>query len=363
MKNEKTKFYLGFSYFVGIGPIRFAALLKKFDLVNRAHEASEKEIATIIGSPLAKKFIEFRNKFDAEKKLAEIRKKNILVLTQEDARFPSQLKTIPDPPICLYIKGDIDNYDFKKELFLAAVGTRKPTPYGQQIAKKFVFELSSCGFVIVSGLAMGIDTIAHEAALEAGGKTIAVLGCGVDMIYPQINSNLYHRIIQSGGLIVSEFPPGHFVLKGLFIARNRLISGLAKGVLVVEGAADSGALITARYAAEQGKDVFALPGPLTSQMSEAPNLLIKQGANLITSVADILDEFNLKISPVKINSLKLRLSGKEKIILTALLKEANSADGLVEISRLSINEVLNALSNLEIKGVIEKNSEGKYQIR
>src|SRR3989338_348038 len=164
--------------------------------------------------------------------------------------------------------------------FFAIVGTRKPTSYGIQVARKFAYELTEAGFIIVSGMAMGIDTVAHQAALDAGGKTVAVLGCGVNIIYPAINYQLYHNIIKSGGAVISEFPPDQTVLKGLFISRNRIISGLSKGVLIAEGGEFSGALITAKYAGIQGKDVFAVPSSINSEMASAPNLLIKQGAKI-----------------------------------------------------------------------------------
>src|SRR3989344_5065464 len=182
------------------------------------------------------------------------------------------------------------------------------------MAKKFSAELTEGGFIIVSGLAIGIDAAAHLACINSGGRTIAVLGCGVDIIYPAINASLYYKILKTGGLIISEFPPGQTVVKGLFIARNRIISALSLGVLVIEGARDSGAMITARYAAEQGKEVFALPGPLTSKMSEAPNNLLKQGAKLVISVEDIFEEFHLQVAPKKAEDAEATLEADEKII-------------------------------------------------
>ena len=217
--------------------------------------------------------------------------------------------------------------------------------------------------MIVSGMAIGVDSVAHQTALNNNGRTIAFLGCGVDIIYPAINSNLYHKIINKGGLIISEFPPVEMVVKGLFIARNRLISGLSLGVLVAEGAKNSGAMITARYAAEQGKEVFAVPGPLNSRMSDAPNILLKNGAKLVTSVEDILSEFNIRVVPRKREEIINLLTDEEKNIFQILEVRPMLSDDVAIQLRTSISEVLNALSLLEIKGVIEKNSEGKYQIR
>lgn len=360
---DELLYYLGFSHFLGIGPTRYAALLKRFANVEKAYNAAKKDLSEVIGINWAEKFVRFRQEFDPEKKIQELRIKKIEVLTQGDSRYPKSLKNISDPPICLYVKGDLENFNFAKNFFIAIVGTRKPTPYGQQVAKKFASELAEAGFVIVSGMAVGIDATAHQAALEAGGKTIAFLGCGVDIIYPAVNSRLYNQIINKGGLVISEFPPGQMVAKGLFIVRNRLISGVSMGVLVVEGAKDSGALITARYAAEQGKEVFAPPGPLTSAMSTAPNLLLKQGAKLVTSIEDILEEFNLKLVPKKKEQIEAELEGDEKVIFAILGDEPKLSDEIVNEAKLSVDKVLNILSLLEIKGVVEKNSEGKYQVK
>src|SRR3989338_5923896 len=298
MKND-LEYYLAFSYTLGIGPMRFAALRNSFGNVKKAYQATEREIADVIGSAYAHSFVRLRATFDPIKRIEEIQRKGIDILTQEDLRYPAQLLRISDPPICLYVKGNTEKVDFSRDLFFSIVGTRKPTSYGRLIAEKFSYELSQAGFTIRSGLALGIDAIAHMGALVGSRQTIAILGCGVDIIYPYVHKELYFRIIEENGLIMSEFPPGHMVQRGLFIARNRLISGLSKGLLVVEGAADSGAMITARYAAEQGKEVFAPPGPLTSEMSQAPNLLLKQGAKLVTSIADILEEFHMTFTPSK----------------------------------------------------------------
>ncbi len=363
MSSKKTLYYLALSHFLGIGPMKFDLLIKRFKTVEKICGADIKKLKEILGITLAESFVGFRNKFNPQEKLKELERKEILVLTREDKRFPTQLKEISDPPICLYVKGDIDNFDFAREDFMAVVGTRKPTSYGQQIAYKFSNELSSSGFVIVSGMAIGIDTIAHKAALDHNGKTVAFLGCGVDIVYPPINKNLYEKIIKNGGLIISEFPPGMTVLRGLFIARNRLISGLAQGLLVVEGAKDSGALITAKYAAEQGKEVFAPPGPITSQMSAAPNILLKQGAKLVTSVDDILEEFNLTFKPIQRETLTKDLEPDEKKIFELIISEPKLADEIVLQTEMSVSAVLQILTNLEIKGIIEKNSEGRYQVR
>ncbi|MDO8610425.1 MAG: DNA-processing protein DprA [bacterium] len=365
MKNNKEnlRYYLGFSEFPGIGPVRLNALIQYFGTIKNSYIASKIDIQHVIGDNIGQQFDYFRMNFDPEKKLLEFQKKEIQVISLEDDLYPIQLKQISDPPICLYVKGKIDLMDFANSYFFAIVGTRKPTPYGQQITYKFSKEMSKAGFIIVSGLAMGVDTCAHKAVIDINGKTIAVLGCGVDMIYPAINKKLYEDILINNGLIISEFPPGHLVLKGLFVARNRIISGLSKGVLVTEGLCDSGALITARYAAEQGKDVFALPGLITSPLSQAPHFLLQKGAKLVTSVEDIFEEMGVKLLPIKKEQIELQLSKDEKEIFSILQKEPLIIDDLAKKIHVPVNKVLQTISLLEIAGIIEKNSERKYQIR
>lgn len=361
MKNDLL-YYLAFSHFFGIGPIKLKALIDYFGSVKVAYNANEKDLSLVIGQTLARKFIHFKNIFDPVKRLADLNKKQVTIISWEDKKYPILLKNISDPPICLYVKGNINNFDFEK-LTIGIVGTRTPTIYGQQIARKFSSELTRVGFTIVSGLALGIDAIAHWECLNAGGKTIAVLGCGVNIIYPADNRNLYYKIIEKGGLIISEFPPEQMVLKGLFIARNRIISGLSKGVIIIEGGEHSGALITAKYAAEQGRDVFAPPSPINSDMSKAPNILLKEGAKLITSVNDVFEEFNLKITPAKKEDILKDLSDEEKSIVELLAKKSMVIDEIVVSIKIPANQVLNTLSVLEIKGIIEKNSQNQYQLR
>lgn len=356
-----TPYYLAFSHFLGIGPIKFNVLLKQYQTVEKAFYAPVDQLKELIGQTTAEKFAEFKRRFNIDRKLQEIAEKNIQIVTREHLKFPKSLREITDSPICLYVKGEVERYDFENEMFFAIVGTRMPTSYGQQVARKFATELSEAGCTIVSGMAMGIDTVAHQAALDAGGKTIAFLGCGVDIIYPSINHKLYHDIINNQGLVISEFPPGMTTLKGLFIARNRLISGLSSGVLVAEGHKDSGSLITARYAAQQGKEVFAPPAPITSSLAEAPNLLIKEGAKMVTCVEDIIEEFSgLKYKDRK---KSVDLKGEEKMVYDFLINEPCVPDDISSECNLAIYEVLSILSSLELQGIIEKNYEGKYQVK
>lgn len=364
--DDDLLYHLSFSHFLGIGPIRLKALINYFGSVRKAYRANREDIKKVIGYAVGDKFVDFRRKFNPIDKLAELKKKNITVLSQVDKKYPEPLRQLEDPPICLYIRGKIDQFDFNQrngEIFFAIVGTRQPTAYGEQVTKMFAKELAQEGVVIVSGLAYGIDVIAHQSVLEVRGKTIAVLGCGVDIIYPIANAKIYHEIVERGGWVISEFPPGQTVVKGLFIARNRIISGLSSGVLIVEGSKDSGTLITVRHAAEQGKEVFAIPSPITSPMSEAPNIMLKQGAKLVTNIQDIFDELGIKMLSPKKKKIIEELSIEEEIIYKVLNEKPSQTDEISQVIKQPINQTLNILSLLEIKGLIEKNFQGKYQIK
>jgi DNA processing protein len=359
--NNQHLYYLAFSYFPDIGPMRFRQLVDYFGDVQKAYLAPEKELKELLGPKLLRNFIDFRNKFNPAETYRQITKKQIFVIPIDSNQYPAQLAAISDPPIVLYLKGDPEIFAKYKDNFFAIVGSRKTSYYGQQIAGQIAYDLSNNNLIIVSGMATGIDSFSHWGALRAGKPTVAVLGCGVDIIYPPENKQLYDKIINSSGAVVSEFSPGHSVLKGLFVSRNRIISGLSKGVLVVEGAEYSGALITARYAAEQGRDVFAPPSPITSQFSKAPNLLIKQGAKLITEAGDILEEYHLNYHQ-KTNINIDNLPEYEREIASSLLCQPLTVDELAAKLHLSINQLLQSLTILELKKIASKNDDGKYYI-
>jgi DNA processing protein len=249
---------------------------------------------------------------------------------------------------------------------IAVVGTRKITGYGMAVTRKITEGLVINNMTIVSGMAYGVDTVAHETAIKNQGKTIAVLGCGVDIIHPVSNTRLYWQIIKENGLVISEFPPGQMATKGLFPARNRIISGLCLGVVITEGTIKSGALITARNAAEQGREVFAVPGPITSDLSDGPTMLLKHGAKLVTQVQDVLEELKINSkseyrNPKKIpNSNYQSLSKEEKIIIELLTRESLHFDDLVRESGLLSSTVGSLLTELEMKNIINKHNDGKY---
>ncbi len=364
MSIDQTPYSLAFSECLGIGPVTFKKLLEHYGDSKTAYEAPLKELEALIGPRTARTFDEFRRENDPNRTIDELLKKDIQFLTLDNPLYPKLLAQITDPPICLYIKGDKTIFSTFEDRFFAIVGTRNVTSYGTYVAAQFATGLSSAGFCIVSGMALGVDTVAHQSTLKADGKTVAVLGCGVDIIYPPSNRALYQEIIESGGAVISEFPPGKTVLPGFFVSRNRIVSGMSRGILVVEGSSRSGTLITARYAAEQGRDVFAPPSPITSAFSQAPNILIKQGAKMVTSVDDIIEEYHMtKPGKSTVESDFSNLSGTLRTIAESLVSEPSSADELREKLQLPISEILQTVSLLEINGLVAKNDESRYYIK
>lgn len=368
MTADELKYYLGFSAFPGIGPLRFKLLIKYFGSIKKAWLASEKDLLKIgLGEKLTQHFISFRQDFsltEYQKKIADLK---ISVITVSDKLYPELLKEIPGAPFLLYVRGNIEILE-KLGRTIAIVGTRLITSYGETVTRQITSDLVSTGFTIVSGMAYGVDTVAHQTAIDTGGQTIAVLGCGVDVIHPRSNTTLYWKIIKKYGLVISEFPIGQFAAKGLFPARNRIISGLSLGVVVTEGAKDSGALITARYALEQGREVFAIPGPITSYLSDAPTMLLKQGAKLVTHVEDILEELKIANNPIthlsnKSKNMTLKDLSKEEIIILKLLQnETLHFDELVRKSDISSQKLGGILTLLEMKKYIKSLENGIYSL-
>lgn len=271
-----------------------------------------------------------------------------------DEDYPILLRHIPDPPLTLFYRGDIQ---LLQQPAIGVVGSRKPTSYGRASCAYLVKEMVQAGLVIISGLAHGIDGEAHRTALAAGGKTVAVLGCGIDQVYPASHRLLFQKIA-SLGLLISEYPPGTPPVPGLFPERNRIISGLSLGILVVEAAEKSGSLITADCALEQGREVFAIPGPIFSSVSSGPHNLIKQGAKLVTSCDDVLDELGITLPcPSTENHSRsvqaIALDPDEKVIVSVISHEGIHADDLVGLLEPDMRKTLHQmLIRLEAKGAI-----------
>lgn len=349
----------------GFGPIRLKAILEYFKDPKIAWEASEKEIINLgIPKNIAELLSETRKKINPEKYVESIIKSGISWTTIFDENYPKLLKEIYDPPIILFYKGEILESDKKS---IAVVGTRKMTSYGKLVTEKITEELVGFGITIVSGLARGVDTEAHKSAILANGRTLAILGGGLNHIFPPENIELSKKISSGFGAIISEFPPDHPSLPGNFPARNRIISGLSKGVLITEAAEDSGSLITARLALEQGRDVFAVPGPITSDLSKGPSILIKQGAGLITSASEILEELGWeKSEKLEMRDKRVQMENEtklteiEKKILGNLENENKHIDDLCRELNLSAAIISSSLIKMEIGGLIKNLGGGNY---
>ncbi|KKR34012.1 MAG: protecting protein DprA protein [Candidatus Gottesmanbacteria bacterium GW2011_GWC2_39_8] len=365
MNSSKDRIYwLGFSAFPGIGPLRFKLLLGYFKTAENIWKASSEKLLKVgLGPKLTSKFCAFRREFELEKYQEDLDKKSVHYLILTDEKYPKLLRQIKDAPFVLYIKGKkTGEWDISKTI--GVVGTRKVTGYGKEVTQRLTRELVNYGFTIVSGMALGVDAVAHETALTSGSKTIAVLGSGVDLVYPPSNKYIYDHIVDGGGAVVSEFPLGMFTDKGLFPSRNRIISGLSLGVLVTEGAEDSGSLITASYAAEQGREVFAVPGPITSYLSKGPTKLIRAGAKLVESAEDIMEELNIKASKTQRCKDTKKIKGdtqEEEKILKLLENEGLTGDEIIRLMALDSSKTNSLLTMMEVKGMI-KCVEGRYQI-
>ncbi len=278
------------------------------------------------------------------------------VLKPQDPDYPAALRAIADPPQTLYVRGTLREEDRKA---VAVVGARRASAYGLAAAEWLGKELARCGMMVVSGMARGIDGAAHRGALAGGGRTIAVLGCGPDVVYPPEHADLMARIVDSGA-VMSEFPPGTAPLPEFFPQRNRIISGLSLGVVVVEGRERSGALITADYALEQGREVFAIPGNIFAATSHLPNRLIQEGAKLVTSIIDILHELRLPLSGPLPSDTTLDLQGNEAAVFNELSTEPVHIDRLALHCGLPVAEVSRALLALELNGVVRSLAGQRY---
>jgi DNA processing protein len=289
-----------------------------------------------------------------EAALARARSLGMTVLAVTDPSYPALLAAIPDPPAALFVRGDIGTAPA-----VAVVGSRRATAYGRAVTERLATDLAAAGICVVSGLARGIDGIAHQATLDAGGRTVAVLGCGIDVIYPREHRRMADAIALCGAL-VSEFVPGTPPRPGYFPRRNRLISGLAMGVVVVEGSEDSGALVTVDYALDQGREVFAVPGSIFSVKSRAPHELLRQGARLVESAVEVLQELGLAAPPVVVRRADQATVnedepvGKDEGRVLALLDGGpRSLDEVIDESALPAGRVAAAVTRLEMRGLIE----------
>ncbi len=343
----------------GVGPRTRQALLQVFGDAESILSASADALRTVhgVGPLLCERIVSARQKIDVDRELDVCRRHGIAIIPQADPDFPRLLQEIPDPPGVLFQRGKMDPRD---QLAIAIVGTRHATHYGLRQADRLASGLARAGLTIVSGLARGIDAAAHRAAVRAGGRTMAVLGSGVLNIYPPEHAELADAI-QGAGCVLSELPPLQKPMSGTFPQRNRLISGLSLGVLVIEAASRSGALISASHAAIQGRDVFAVPGPADSHNSRGCHRLIRDGAKLVESVEDVLEELGPLVAAVPRDDggtvrhpAELQLNEQERVVLDAIETEPTPIDQIARRTQLSMHRVLSTISVLEIRHLIRR---------
>lgn len=337
----------------GVGPQKMQKLLAFFPTPETAWKADfQNLLASGIGEKLAEKMVSERNAINSDEEWEKLEKENIQLLLLSSPEYPKLLREIPNPPYVLYYKG---KSDFNSRPMISVVGSRKYSEYGFRVAEGLVRDLAKAGIIIVSGMALGIDALAHRAALENNGKTIAVLGNGLDRenIYPKNNFNLSREICQNGALI-SDYPVGTPAGIGTFPARNRLIAGMSLGTLIIEAGEKSGTLITAGLALEFNREVFAVPGPIYSSQSFGTNKLIQSGAKLITSANDILEEIGMEeIKQERKEIPPEETNPEEKILLKILTHEPIYIDNLARLSKLETRLISSTLSMMEIKGWVK----------
>jgi DNA processing protein len=346
----------------GIGPRHRKALIAHFGSAQAVLAAAAHDLRSVtgIGQKLSRSIVQARGEIDVNAQLAECRDNGVELLIESEPEYPPVLRTIPDPPGILFVRGRLAPSD---GLALAIVGTRHATQYGIAQGERLAAGLARAGYTIVSGLARGIDAAAHRGALKAGGRTLAVLGSGVLNVYPPEHTSLADEVIAHGALI-SENPPRAPPLSGAFPQRNRIITGLSLGVIVVEASDRSGALISARHATEQGREVFAVPGRIDSRMSRGCHRLIRDGAKLVESVDDVLEELGPLATPTVPaqaedtaavrHPAELQLNEPEKIVLAAIGDEPLTIDDVAVTSGLPVHNVLATLSVLEMRRLIRR---------
>ncbi len=380
--DEVHREWLRLTLVPGVGTAKFVRLLARFRTAGNVLAASRGELEDVVGPKLAQRIAQYADVADVEAQERAIEEYGARLITLEDQAYPLRLAEIYDPPLVLFVRGELLEAD---RYCMAIVGTRRATPYGIRMAEQFGRELAARGITVVSGMAAGIDTAAHRGAIEAGGRTIAVLGTGVDVVYPPQNDELMHKII-ANGCVISQFSMGTKPSPGHFPFRNRIISGMSQGALIVEAPIKSGALITARQAAEQGREVFAVPGQIGVLNSQGPHALIRDGAKLVETVEDILVELQLPAellqAPVaeKLPSAAPSkeapappterqrpptkgTSDVERAILAMVTPDGSCVDEIAAACRISVSEALSSLTLLELKGLVRQFSGKRFAPR
>jgi len=355
---DDKKYWIGFNFVKGIGSVRLSALLDYFGDLSIAWNAPvEALVSAGLSQKIALNLKKVRSSIDLDRIITQIMEQQITISTWNEPEYPRLLKEIDQSPPVLYVRGKLSPED---EWAVSIVGSRKVTSYGRQVTEELASTLAMNGITVVSGMARGIDGIAHRAAINEGGRTIAVLGSGVDRIYPPEHRKLAEDIIQNGA-IVSDYPPNTPPDSVNFPPRNRIISGLSKAVVVVEAGIESGALITATYAAEQGRDVLAVPGGIYSPQSKGTNNLIQQGARPYLDVSDILEILNIsQLESKKTVQTSFPTDRVELQIIKSISSEAAHIDEIQRITDLPIEQVSSTLTMLELKGWVRQTGNMMY---
>ena len=354
--NNDLVYWLALYRLLNMGSITLLKLISRFGSAQKVFESKESDWKDIKIKIPASEIIHFKNFDPFKKELDLLSSNNIHVLTFNDPLYPSQLKEISSHPALLYAWGNLDLLSYSP--WLGVVGSRKATPYGIDVCRQLSADLVKAGVGLISGFAYGVDITAHEICLKNKGKTIAVLGGGFGAIYPNSHKKYVPQMVEEG-LMLSEFPYNLQPRPEFFPRRNRIISGLSKGVLVVEAGVESGAMITAKYALDQNRDVFAVPGSIFSATSEGCNRLISQGAKLVTKSSDILEEWNLvSVKSQEKKNITFKSAQEEKIYQTCL-SEA-SFDSLMDELGFTSSELLTHLTQMELDGKVKSLPQGRY---
>jgi DNA processing protein len=346
------RYWIGFNLIKGIGAVRMQALLRHFGDLQAAWKAAPIELARAgLSRKVIERILQARQNVDLEKLWEKIESQGIKILTWEDETYPQRLKEIEQPPPVLYIRGDYLPDDLYA---VAIVGTRRVTPYGRQITEELSAYLATHGITVISGLARGVDAIAHQTALRAGGRTIGVLGSGVDKIYPPEHRGLAEKMMTQGA-IVSDYAPGTPPDAANFPPRNRIVSGLSLAVVVIEAGETSGALITAEFAAEQGREVFAVPGSILAPQSKGTNKLIQNGALPLLSVNDLMQALDLtRMGEHKAARKAIPSDETEARLMNVLGEEPLHVDEIRNQTELPIEKVSATLALMELKGMVRQ---------
>ncbi len=364
MTDEEKKYWVALSQCPGIGPLRFLSLYSRLQkhsvTIKTFWHLPESQVTEIISSKsILESLLQHRQTFTVEENWKKLQTQKIHVVSFTEDEYPILLREIPDKPPVLYVKGSLHSINQKP---YAIVGTRNITPYGTFVTKKIVQDLVKNSCSIISGFMYGVDAVAHQTAIEEGGYTVGVLGFGFNHMYPPNHAKLAEKVLEHGGALMTEYFIDHAPHPGNFPARNRIVAGLSLGIVVTEAAKKSGSKITAQFALEYGRDVFAVPGAITSQYSDGTKDLINDGAKLVTSAEDILHEMQESSSPITLATLleKCQLD-IDKNILSALFAQPLEIDELSQLMKTPVSQIAVRLSVLELDGVIVQ-AQGKYNL-